>query len=112
MSLLLAKKSLMQPIDIAELSARGPRTALEELRLEIYRRVNDLGLGAQGLGGLTTVLDVKVLDYPTHPASLPVAVIRRIAAVERPVSISRCSHTACSPGALPVDRRSPPAWLP
>ena len=79
-AMLLAKKSLMQPIDIAELSARGPRTALEELRLEIYRRVNDLGLGAQGLGGLTTVLDVKVLDYPTHAASLPVAVIPNCAA--------------------------------
>ncbi len=79
-AMLLAKKSLMQPIDISELSARGPRTALEELRLEIYRRVNDLGLGAQGLGGLTTVLDVKVLDYPTHAASLPVAVIPNCAA--------------------------------
>jgi fumarate hydratase class I len=79
-AMLLAKKSLMQPIDIAELSARGPRTTLEELRLEIYRRVNGLGLGAQGLGGLTTVLDVKVLDYPTHAASLPVAVIPNCAA--------------------------------
>lgn len=79
-AMLLAKKSLMLPIDIAELYARGPRTALEELRLEIHRRVNDLGLGAQGLGGLTTVLDVKVLDYPTHAASLPVAVIPNCAA--------------------------------
>ena len=79
-AMLLAKKSLMEPIDISELAARGPRTALEELRLEIYRRVNDLGLGAQGLGGLTTVLDVKVLDYPTHAASLPVAVIPNCAA--------------------------------
>jgi len=79
-AMLLAKKSLMQPIDIAELTARGARTALEELRLEIYRRVNDLGMGAQGLGGLTTVLDVKVLDYPTHAVSLPVAVIPNCAA--------------------------------
>ncbi len=64
----------MDPIDIAELSARGAKSKLEELRLEIYQRVNALGIGAQGLGGLTTVLDVKVLDYPTHAASLPVAV--------------------------------------
>jgi fumarate hydratase, class I len=79
-AMLLAKKSLMEPIDIAELAARGARTPLEKLRLEIYQRVNDLGLGAQGLGGLTTVLDVKILDYPTHAASLPVAVIPNCAA--------------------------------
>jgi fumarate hydratase, class I len=79
-AMLLAKKALMEPIDIADLQARGARTPLEELRLEIYQRVNDLGLGAQGLGGLTTVLDVKVLDYPTHAASLPVAVIPNCAA--------------------------------
>jgi fumarate hydratase class I len=79
-AMLLAKKSLMEPIDIADLIARGPNNALEELRLEIYRRVNALGIGAQGLGGLTTVLDVKVLDYPTHAASLPVAVIPNCAA--------------------------------
>lgn len=79
-AMLLAKKSLMEPIDIGELIARGPKTPLEELRLEIYRRVNALGIGAQGLGGLTTVLDVKILDYPTHAASLPVAVIPNCAA--------------------------------
>jgi len=79
-AMLLAKKSLMEPIDIGALRARGPRTRLEELRLEIYERVNALGVGAQGLGGLTTVLDVKVLDYPTHAASLPVAVIPNCAA--------------------------------
>src|ERR1700691_1375490 len=79
-AMLLAKKSLMEPIDIGDLIARGPKTPLEELRLEIYRRVNALGIGAQGLGGLTTVLDVKVLDYPTHAASLPVAVIPNCAA--------------------------------
>jgi fumarate hydratase class I len=79
-AMLLAKKSLMEPIDIAALIARGPRSKLEELRLEIYRRVNALGIGAQGLGGLTTVLDVKVLDYPTHAASLPVAIIPNCAA--------------------------------
>ena len=79
-AMLLAKKSLMEPIDIADLIARGPRSKLEELRLEIYQRVNALGIGAQGLGGLTTVLAVKVLDYPTHAASLPVAVIPNCAA--------------------------------
>ncbi len=79
-ALLLAKKSLMEPIDIDELVARGPKSKLEELRLEIFQRVNALGVGAQGLGGLTTVLDVKVLDYPTHAASLPVAVIPNCAA--------------------------------
>jgi fumarate hydratase class I len=79
-AMLLAKQSLMEPIDIDELIARGPKSRLEELRLEIYRRVNALGIGAQGLGGLTTVLDVKVLDYPTHAASLPVAVIPNCAA--------------------------------
>ncbi len=79
-ALLLAKKALMDPIDIADLAARGPRSKLEELRLDVYRRVNELGVGAQGLGGLTTVLDVKALDYPTHAASLPVAVIPNCAA--------------------------------
>jgi fumarate hydratase class I len=79
-AMLLAKKSLMEPIDIGTLIARGPKTPLEELRLDIYRRVNALGLGAQGLGGLTTVLDVKILDYPTHAVSLPVAVIPNCAA--------------------------------
>jgi len=69
--MLLAKKSLMEPIDIGELIARGPKTQLEELRLDIYRRVNALGIGAQGLGGLTTVLDVKILDYPRMPPPCP-----------------------------------------
>ncbi|MBS0398878.1 MAG: fumarate hydratase [Proteobacteria bacterium] len=79
-AMLLAKKSLMEPIDILEVAARGPRNRIEELRLEIYNRVNALGIGAQGLGGLTTVLDVKILDYPTHAASLPVAMIPNCAA--------------------------------
>ncbi len=79
-AMLLAKKSLMEPIDILQLQARGAHSKLEELRLEIYNRVNLLGIGAQGLGGLTTVLDVKILDYPTHAASLPVAVIPNCAA--------------------------------
>jgi fumarate hydratase class I len=79
-ALLLAKESLMEPIDMPALRARGPQNRLEELRIEIYDRVNALGIGAQGLGGLTTLLDVKVLDYPTHAASLPVAVIPNCAA--------------------------------
>ena len=76
----LAKESLMDPIDIHELRRRGPTTRIEELRLEIMDRANALGIGAQGLGGLTTVLDVKILDYPTHAASLPVAMIPSCAA--------------------------------
>jgi len=79
-AMLLAKKSLMEPVDILEVAARGPRNRIEELRLDIYNRVNALGIGAQGLGGLTTVLDVKILDYPTHAASLPVAMIPNCAA--------------------------------
>lgn len=77
---LLAKESLMDPIDIHELIARGPQNRVEELRLELFEKVNALGIGAQGLGGLTTVLDVKILDYPTHAASLPVAMIPNCAA--------------------------------
>ena len=76
----LAKESLMLPIDIHELKKRGPANRIEELRLEIMDRVNSLGIGAQGLGGLTTVLDVKISDYPTHAASLPVAMIPNCAA--------------------------------
>ncbi|MBL6744752.1 MAG: fumarate hydratase [Pseudomonadales bacterium] len=76
----LAKESLMEPIDIHDLKKRGPSNRVEELRLEIMDRANALGIGAQGLGGLTTVLDVKILDYPTHAASLPVAMIPNCAA--------------------------------
>ncbi len=79
-AMLLAKESLMAPVDIHELKARGPQNRAEELRLELYEKVNDLGIGAQGLGGLTTVVDVKVLDYPTHAANLPVAMIPNCAA--------------------------------
>lgn len=76
----LAKESLMEAIDIHELRSRGPKNRVEELRLEIMDTANSLGIGAQGLGGLTTVLDVKILDYPTHAASLPVAMIPNCAA--------------------------------
>ena len=79
-AMLLAKESLMEAIDITELQARGASNRAEELRLELYDKVNALGIGAQGLGGLTTVLDIKVKDYPTHAANLPVAMIPNCAA--------------------------------
>ena len=76
----LAKESLMDPVNIQELIERGAETAEEKLRLEIYDRVNKLGIGAQGLGGLTTVVDVKIKSVPTHAASLPVMMIPNCAA--------------------------------
>jgi fumarate hydratase, class I len=79
-AMVLAKEALMEPIDLHELKRRGPQNKLEELRLEIYDKVNALGIGAQGLGGLSTVLDVKIRDFPTHAASLPVAMIPNCAA--------------------------------
>jgi fumarate hydratase class I len=79
-AMLMAKASLMEPIDIQQLIERGPETAAEKMRVSLYNKVNALGIGAQGLGGLTTVLDVKISDYPTHAASLPVAMIPNCAA--------------------------------
>jgi fumarate hydratase class I len=79
-AMLMAKESLMSPINIQELIDRGPETSAEKLRVELYTKINQLGIGAQGLGGLTTVLDVKVQDYPTHAASLPIAIIPNCAA--------------------------------
>jgi fumarate hydratase class I len=79
-AMLMAKWAMMEPIDMQELKARGARSRTEELRLELYEKVNALGIGAQGLGGLTTVLDVKVVDYPTHAASKPVALLPNCAA--------------------------------
>lgn len=76
----LAKESLMDPVDIQELIERGPKTTEEKLRVEIFKRVNELGIGAQGLGGLTTVVDVKIKSVPTHAASKPVAMIPNCAA--------------------------------
>ncbi|MBA2934113.1 fumarate hydratase [Sphingomonas sp. CGMCC 1.13654] len=76
----LAKESLMGDIDMAQLKARGPQNKIEELRIEIFDKVNALGVGAQGLGGLATILDVKIMDYPTHAASKPVAMIPNCAA--------------------------------
>ena len=74
-AMLLAKESMMEPIDMHELLERGPANKQEEMRVELFNQVNGLGIGAQGLGGLTTVLDVKIKDYPTHAANKPVAVI-------------------------------------
>jgi len=79
-AMLMAKQSLMEDLDMHELLARGPQNPLEALRIELYERVNALGIGAQGLGGLTTVLDVKIRTYPTHAASKPVAMIPNCAA--------------------------------
>src|SRR5438477_7397746 len=79
-AMLLAKESLMEPIDMAELKARGPKNKVEELRVELYDKVNALGIGAQGLGGLSTVLDVKIHTYPAHAANRPVAMIPNCAA--------------------------------
>ena len=79
-AMLLAKQSLLAPVDMHELQARGPANPIEELRLEIFDRVNALGIGAQGLGGLTTVVDVKIHSYATHAASLPVGMIPNCAA--------------------------------
>ncbi len=79
-AMLMAKEALMEPIDMAELKARGPQNKVEELRIELYDKVNALGIGAQGLGGLSTVLDVKINTYPTHAANQPVAMIPNCAA--------------------------------
>ena len=79
-AMLMAKESLMEPLDMFDLLARGPSNKLEALRIELYQKVNALGIGAQGLGGLTTVLDVKIATYPTHAASKPVAMIPNCAA--------------------------------
>jgi fumarate hydratase class I len=91
-AILMAKESLMAPIDMHELKKRGPSNAIEELRIELYDAVNALGIGAQGLGGLSTVLDVKILDYPTHATSVPVGMILNCAATG--TRISRSTATA------------------
>ncbi|RDS84606.1 fumarate hydratase [Dyella monticola] len=103
-AMLLAKEALMEEIDIQDLIARGPRNRAEELRIELYEKVNALGIGAQGLGGLTTVLDVKVKDYPTHAANLPVAMIPNCAA-------TRHAHfTLDGSGAVMLDPPSLEDW--
>ena len=92
-AMLMAKESLMDPIDMADLKARGPKSKLEEMRIELYDKVNALGIGAQGLGGLSTVLDVKILDYPTHAANKPIAMIPNCAATRRPSRVARRART-------------------
>jgi len=79
-AMMLAKESLMEPVNIQELMEKGPSCRAEEIRLELYEKINALGIGAQGLGGMTTVLDVKIADFPTHAASLPVGMIPNCAA--------------------------------
>jgi fumarate hydratase, class I len=132
-AMLLAKEALMEPIDIHELRRRGPNGRVEELRLELMDKVNALGIGAQGLGGLATVLDVKILDYPTHAASLPVAMIPNCAATRHahftldgtgaaklePPDLSRWPKVAWSPAPearrVDLDRLTPAevaSWKP
>ena len=79
-AMLMAKEALFEPIDMSELRARGPASKLEEMRIELWEKINDLGIGAQGLGGLTTVLDVKIRTFPAHAASVPVGLIPQCAA--------------------------------
>ena len=110
---LLAKESLMDDIDMYELLERGPQNKLEELRIELYEKVNALGIGAQGLGGLTTVLDVKIKTYPTHAASKPIAMIPNCAATRHGHFVLDGSgpgvHDPAQPG--PVARRQLGAGL-
>lgn len=97
---LLAKKALYEPINIQELIEKGASNHIEKLRLEIYEKANKLGIGAQGLGGLTTVLDVKILEYPTHAASLPVAMVPNCAA-------TRHIHFSLSPNSGAIEFKAP-----
>jgi fumarate hydratase class I len=103
-AMLMAKESLMEPLDMHELIARGPKSPLEELRIELYEKVNALGIGAQGLGGLTTVLDIKIRTYATHAASKPVGMVPNCAA-------TRHAHVVLD-GTGPVALEPPPlaAW--
>jgi len=98
-AMLMAKESLMEPIDMAELKARGPKSKVEEMRVELYDKVNALGIGAQGLGGLSTVLDVKIHTYPAHAANRPIAMIPNCAA-------TRHAHFVLD-GSGPVELEAP-----
>jgi fumarate hydratase, class I len=103
-AMLMAKESLMDPIDIQDIIARGPRDWIEELRVELHEKVNALGIGAQGLGGLATVLDVKIMAAPTHAASKPIAIIPNCAA-------TRHAHfTLDGTGAAHLEAPSLDAW--
>ena len=101
-AMIMAKEALMDPIDIQQLQQRGASNRAEELRLELYDKVNKLGIGAQGLGGLTTVVDVKVKDYPTHAANKPVAIIPNCAATRH----AHFTLTGAGPVALPAPKLS------
>ncbi|MFN2331428.1 MAG: fumarate hydratase [Halomonas sp.] len=96
----IAKESLLDPIDIQELQARGASNRAEELRLELFDKVNKSGIGAQGLGGLTTVLDIKVRDFPTHAANKPVAIIPNCAATRH----AHFTLDGSGPAALPAPK--------
>jgi len=99
-AMMIAKEALLEPVNIQELQARGAQTRAEELRLELFDKVNKLGIGAQGLGGLTTVVDIKVADFPTHAANKPVAIIPNCAA-------TRHAHfvlDGSGPAALPAPK--------
>ena len=96
-AVLLAKESLMEPVNIHELMERGPSNRVEELRLELFEKVNKLGIGAQGLGGLTTVVDIKIKDYPTHAASKPVAIIPNCAATRHAHFVLKGEGAALQP---------------
>jgi len=110
-AMLLAKEVLMEPIDMFDLLARGPANKLEELRIELYEKVNALGIGAQGLGGLTTVLDVKIAMAPTHAASKPVAMIPNCAATRHAHFVLDGSGPAyCTPP--PLDLWPDVHWAP
>jgi fumarate hydratase, class I len=110
-AMLMAKEVLMDPIDMSELLERGPSNKLEELRIELYEKVNALGIGAQGLGGLTTVLDVKIAMYPTHAASKPVAMIPNCAATRHAHFVLDGSGPAfCEPPSL--DEWPDVRWMP
>jgi len=100
-AMLMAKESLMAPLDMHELLARGPSNKLEELRIELFEKVNALGIGAQGLGGLTTVLDIKIVTYPTHAVSKPVAMIPNCAATRHAhFTLDGSGPAYCEPPAL------------
>ena len=132
-AMVLAKEALMEPIDMHDLLKRGPANMIEELRIELYEKCNALGIGAQGLGGLSTVLDVKILDYPTHAASKPVGMIPNCAATRhahftldgcgaakldaaRSLAVARCALDAVAVGAARqprhADARGSRRWKP
>jgi fumarate hydratase, class I len=100
-AMLMAKEVLMEPIDMYELQKRGPQNKLEELRIELFDKVNALGIGAQGLGGLSTVLDVKIATYPTHAVGKAVAMIPNCAATRHAhVMMDGSGPAFCEPPSL------------